>query len=155
MGPFSGVADRDERILTGGWPGPWQDLFGVRVEEHWPLAAPVEVASALLGNFTAADFAEWAQARGAETVAHVRGGPLDGRPMVLRHRYGAGTAWYVATLPSADGMRRLLARVCADAGVRPVLPGLPEGVEAVRRGGWVFLLHHDTGEVEIRAAAPD
>lgn len=152
VGPFSGVTDPDERVYTGGWPGPWLDLLGVRVEEHWPLpdGELLDIASASLGDFTATMWAEWTVARGADTVAAVRGGPLHDRPVVLRHPYGAGTAWYVATLPSPEAMRRLLRRVCADAGVAPVLPDLPPDVEAVRRGDLVFLLHHDTGRVEIR-----
>ncbi|MEV0131088.1 beta-galactosidase [Dactylosporangium sp. NPDC050688] len=152
VGPFTGITDPDERVHTGGWPGPWQDLLGVRVEEHWPLPDDVllDVASAELGDFTATTWAEWGEARGATAVASVRGGPLNGRPVVLRNAYRAGTAWYVATLPSPDAMRWLLRRVCAGAGVAPVLPGLPPDVEAVRRGDLVFLLHHDTGRVEIR-----
>ncbi|GAA1540641.1 beta-galactosidase [Dactylosporangium maewongense] len=153
VGPFSGVTDPSERVYTGGWPGPWQDLLGVRVEEHWPLDAPIAVTSSSLGDFTATMWAEWTEARGAETVAAVAGGTLDGRPAVLRKSFGAGTAWYVATIPAPDAMRRLLRRVCAEAGVAPVLPDLPPGVEAVRRGDLVFLLHHDTGEVEIRRAS--
>ncbi|GAA3283755.1 beta-galactosidase [Dactylosporangium vinaceum] len=159
LGPFSGVADPEERIYTGGWPGPLRDLVGVRVEEHWPLpdGEPVEVESDELGPFTAATWAEWAESTGADVVARARGGPLDGRPLVLRNRFGAGTAWYVATLPSAGGLARLLARVCADTGVRPVLDGLAPGVEAVRRGPVVFLLDHGTGTVEVRidGAIPD
>ncbi|GAA3239457.1 beta-galactosidase [Dactylosporangium siamense] len=152
VGPFSGVTDRDERVHTGGWPGPWQELLGVRVEEHWPLpdGSPLDIASPLLGDFTATRWAEWTVARGAETVAAVRGGPLHDRPMVLRNCFRAGTAWYVATLPEPDALRRLLRQVCAEAGVTPVLPDLPPDVEAVRRGDLVFLLHHDTGRVEIR-----
>ncbi|GAA4249192.1 beta-galactosidase [Dactylosporangium darangshiense] len=152
MGPFSGVADPDERIFTGGWPGPLRELFGVRVEEHWPLPGGerLDIACPELGDFTATGWAEWSEARGADVVAAVRGGPLDGRPAILRHRHGNGTAWYVATLPEPAALARLLARVCADAGVEPVLPGLPPGVEAVRRGERVFLLHHDDGRVELR-----
>ncbi|MET7400538.1 beta-galactosidase [Dactylosporangium sp. NPDC005572] len=147
MGPFSGVADRSERVFTGGWPFGLMELFGVRVEEHWPLSAPLAVGGEL-GDFEATGFAEWASARGAAVVAAARGGPLDGRPMILRH----GRAWYVATLPSAAAMRRLLRRVCAEAGVRPVLAGLPPGVEAVRRGDRVFLLDHDSLTVSVVAA---
>ncbi|GAB3840988.1 beta-galactosidase [Dactylosporangium cerinum] len=155
VGPFSGVTDRDERVYTGGWPGPWQDLLGVRVEEHWPLpdGSLLDIVSPLLGDFTATMWAEWTVARGAETVASVRGGPLHDRPVVLRHRHGAGTAWYVATLPAPDALRRLLRHVCTEAGVTPVLPDLPPDVEAVRRGDLVFLLHHDTGRVEFRREA--
>ncbi|WP_433205924.1 beta-galactosidase [Dactylosporangium sp. CS-047395] len=131
LGPFSGVADGDERVHIGGWPGLLMDLVGVRVEEHWPLPS---------------GWVEWAEPRGAEVVEHVRGGPLDGRPVVFRH----GRAWYVGHTPPPADLARLLARVCAEAGARPVLADLPPGVEAVRRGRVVFLLHHDDCRAEIR-----
>ncbi|MGN5380362.1 beta-galactosidase [Streptomyces lasalocidi] len=44
------------------------------------------------------------------------------------------------TVPYRGG--ELLASVAAGAGVRPVPAGLPAGVEAVRRGGLLFLLNH-------------
>lgn len=79
-----------------------------------------------------------------ETVAY-RGGELDGLPAVLRK----GRAWYVSTLPEPGALRALLARVAAGAGVRPVLDGLPDGVEAVRRGELLFLLHHGREPVTV------
>lgn len=69
----------------------------------------------------------------------------------MRNAYGAGTAWYVATLPEERVMARLLALACEQAGVESVLPGLPDGVEAVRRGEFVFVLDHGRGTVEIRS----
>ena len=74
----------------------------------------------------------------------------DGGPAVTRHAVGDGVAWYAATRfdPSP-----LLARVCAEAGVEPVLEGLPEGVEAVRRSGpggdFVFVLNHTGAPVAV------
>ncbi|WP_433076865.1 beta-galactosidase [Dactylosporangium sp. CA-052675] len=144
LGPFSGVADADERVHLGGWPGLLMDVVGVRVEEHWPLDGPIAV-----GDFTASTWAEWAEPTTAEVIASARGGPLDARPLVFRN----GRAWYLATVPEPGALARLLARVCAEAGVRPVLDGLPPGVEAVRRGNLVFLLDHGSGRVRIRAGA--
>ena len=34
---FSGIADRSDRIVTGGYPGMLRDLLGVRTEEFYPL----------------------------------------------------------------------------------------------------------------------
>ncbi|WP_203672989.1 MULTISPECIES: Beta-galactosidase C-terminal domain [unclassified Streptomyces] len=46
-------------------------------------------------------------------------------------------------------MRAILERALADAGVTPVLPGLPAGVQASVRAGdgydILFLLHHTDG----------
>lgn len=55
-------------------------------------------------------------------------------------------------------MRALTDDVCRTASVAPVLPGLPEHVQAtVREGGggrFVFLLNHGQDAVEIRLPAP-
>jgi beta-galactosidase len=64
-----------------------------------------------------------------------------------------GRAWYVSTLPVPQALRTLLARITAGAGVRPVLDGLPAGVEAVRRGDLLFLLHH--GREPVTVTLPD
>ncbi len=270
LGPFSGVSDPDERIRLGGYPAPFRDLLGLRVEEYWPLpdGEPLELRSELFGDFTAASWAEWLTidrvrvsvsvngkvgaigadgsdrdggGRGssesygndesrygsdgsstasdsrdggigsddsgsgdgdgggerdigagsgsasrdgissgsgsgsgdgissgsgsgdgsgdgdgissAEPLAEITSGPLTGIPAILRHAYGAGTAWYVATLPEERVLAQLLHLACAEADVQPVLPGLPPGVEAVRRGDLIFVLDHNTCTVEIQNSA--
>ncbi|HEV2342764.1 MAG TPA: beta-galactosidase [Actinocrinis sp.] len=152
MGPFSGVSDPDERIRLGGHPAPFRDLLGLRIEEYWPLpdGEPLELSSELFGDFTAESWAEWLTADGAAPLAEIASGPLAGIPAILFHAYGAGTAWYVATLPEARALARLLDLACIEAGVLPVLRGLPVGVEAVRRGDLVFVLDHIRGTVEVR-----
>ena len=90
-------------------------------------------------------------------LAEVDGGDLDGTPVVLRHRYGGGTGWYLATRPEPTAMARIMGRACAEAGVGPVAPVTP-GVEAVRRtgagGSWLFLLNHDDRPVETALPSP-
>jgi hypothetical protein len=39
--------------------------------------------------------------------------------------------------------------VCGEAGVEPVLPGLPAGVERVRRGDHIFVLNHTDEPVAL------
>jgi beta-galactosidase len=155
MGPFSGVSDPDERIRLGGYPAPFRDLLGLRIEEYWPLpdGEVLPVASDELAGFTAAGWAEWLTASTATVVATFAAGPLVGIPAVLRNSYGEGTAWYVATLPEPAALARILQTACSRAGVEPVLSGLPANMEAVRRGERIFLLDHDDGSVEIRPAA--
>lgn len=172
LGPFSGVADPQERIRLGGYPAPLRELLGLRIEEYWPLpdetvldvawtAAALEfgepegMAQAdrtdpAPTRFTARSWGEWLAADGAQVLARFASGPLDGLPAVLRNDFGAGRAWYAATLPDPAALARILLGACAEAGARPVLPDLPPGVEAVRRGDRVFLLDHGTATVEVR-----
>ena len=86
-------------------------------------------------------------------------GPLAGRPAVTRHDVGAGTAWYLSTLPDDASLDAVLGDVLDAAGVLPVLPGLPVGVEAVRRrspdSSWLFLANDTADSHEIDIAGHD
>ncbi|RZU10786.1 beta-galactosidase [Streptomyces sp. BK239] len=146
-GFLTGVADHDDRVRPGGMDARLRELFGIRVlHEWWPLQA---------GEHTECDGFRgtlWSEeiepSDDAETHARYRGGDLDGMPAVLRR----GRAWYVSTLPEPDPLRDLLARIAADAGAGPVLGGLPDQVEALRRGDLLFLLNH--GRDTVRVAVP-
>ncbi|GAA2302524.1 beta-galactosidase [Streptomyces kunmingensis] len=143
-GFFTGVADTDDRVRAGGMDARLRELFGIRtVHEWWPLE---ERETVDCGTFEGTLWSEELSAEpGAEVVAAYRGGDLDGLPAVLRR----GHAWYLSTLPEPPALRSLLADAAAGAGVRPPLSGLPAGVEAVRRGDLLFLLHHGRGEVTV------
>jgi beta-galactosidase len=60
-------------------------------------------------------------------------------------------------MPEQDALAELTARALADAGVTGVLPEVPPGVEAVRRGPALFLLNHgdDAADVPIPHRAED
>jgi beta-galactosidase len=141
---LSGVADEYARIRLGGYPGAYRDLLGVRVTEFHPLAEADRVD--LSGGGTGRIWSETVELAGAEPVVAYLGGVLDGRPAVTRHRVGDALAWYVSTRPDDDSYRRLLSEAARLAGVTPVCPGAPSGVEAVRRRhgdrSWLFLLNH-------------
>jgi beta-galactosidase len=143
-GFLTGAADADDRIRPGGMDARLRELFGIGiVHEWWPLE---EDETADCGDFRGTLWSEEIEAAGgAETVAAYRGGELDGLPAVLRN----GRAWYVSTLPEPPALRDLLADVADQAGVRPVLDGLPEGVEAVRRGDLLFVLNNGSDRVTV------
>jgi beta-galactosidase len=149
---FSGIVDTDDAIRLGGYPGAFRTLLGVRTEEFAPLAEGETVR--LDDGSSASLWTEDLRLEGAEAIASYADGPMAGRPAVTRRALGDGVAWYVATRLDPGP---LLSRVCGEAGVEPVLPGLPEGVEAVRRrgagGDFVFVLNH-TG-APVRVDGPD
>ncbi|WP_327351354.1 beta-galactosidase [Streptomyces sp. NBC_01304] len=146
-GFHTGAADADDRVREGGMDGRLRELFGIRtVHEWWPLD-PGETVGC--GTFRGTLWSEELEAaEDAEVVASYEGGELDGLPAVLRR----GQGWYISTLPEPDALRELLTTVAREAGVRPVLDGLPAGVEAVRRGDLLFLLNH--GRLPVELAVP-
>ncbi|WP_320068571.1 beta-galactosidase [Micromonospora sp. RTGN7] len=151
---LSGVADEHARVRPGGYPGAFRDVLGVRVEEFHPLADGDEVP--LAGGGTGRIWTETVRLAGAETILAYAGGVLAGQPAVTRHRYGAGTAWYVSTRPDDETYGRLLAEAALAAGAAPTCPAAPTGVEAVRRrgprGSWLFLFNHTDRAHRVSAA---
>ena len=124
----------------------------MRTEEFHPLLPGESVA--LDDGSTATVWTEDLRLDGAEALVRYLDGPVPGRPAVTRH----GAATYVATRLDDGATDPLLAGVCAAAGVRPVVEGLPAGVEAVRRRGehdYVFLLNHGSETVSVPVTGPD
>ncbi|MFJ3666726.1 beta-galactosidase [Streptomyces sp. NPDC090106] len=148
-GFLTGVADQDDRVREGGMDARLRDLFGIRtLHEWWPLEAE---DTADCGAFRGTLWSEEIEREEDATVDAVfKGGELDGLPAVLGRDRGSGRARYLATLPEPDALRALLAGYAAGAGVRPVLDGLPAGVEAVRRGESLFLLNHGRDTVRVQ-----
>ncbi|WP_408653479.1 beta-galactosidase [Jatrophihabitans sp.] len=144
---FSGIVDSADHIVPGGYPGALRELLGIRIEEFFPLLAGQSVALSDYGSGVV--WSELGRTEGAEQLAGYAGGPVAGSPAVTRNRVGAGQAWYLGTTLADQQLAALLARVLAEAGVRPLLAGLPARVEVVRRrgedAGYTFVLNH-TGE---------
>lgn len=60
-----------------------------------------------------------------------------------------GAAWYVAADLDSLSRSALAELLTLHARIRPTMPGLPDGVEAVRRGQHLFLLNHSDRAVEL------
>ncbi|APU19489.1 beta-galactosidase [Actinoalloteichus sp. GBA129-24] len=155
LGYFSGIVDEHDHIRLGGYPAPFREALGLRIEEFDPLpeGETVRCSSTLLGGFEARDWLEELRPEGAEVVAEVAEGRRAGRPVVLRHEFGTGTAWYVATEPDPTALAALTRQVCTDAGVTGVLDGLPAGVTATRRGRVLFVINHGPDPVSVELPA--
>jgi beta-galactosidase len=153
MSFFSGIVDPSDRIRLGGYPAPWRDLLGLRVEEFAPL--PEGALVRLAGDLGAAD-AEgvgrvWQDAidlLGADPVLSYVEGHLAGRAAATRHPYGRGEAFYLGTLPDRATLRGLVERACRRAGVE-FRTDVPPGVEVVRRGDCLFVISHLDRPVDL------
>jgi beta-galactosidase len=145
MSFFSGIVDEHDQVYLGGYPAPFRELLGLTIPEFRPLAE--DEPAVVLGR--AATASVWSEEIVPET-ATVQGTFQSGSPALTRNDLGSGTAWYLGTRLDPEAMRTVLAEVTLGAAVTPVLSGLPEGVQAARRGNYVILLNHNTTEVEIR-----
>jgi beta-galactosidase len=151
---FSGIVDEHDRVHLGGYPGPLREVLGVRVEEFCPAAEhetfPVRGYGALAQVEGVADlWREDLRLDGAEPEIAFDSQDWAGRPAVTRHEYGKGTARYLSTRLDPATMRAVLGLALAEAGVTPVVAGLPSGVQASVRAGagrrFLILLNH-TGD---------
>jgi beta-galactosidase len=161
MSFFSGIVDANDRVRLGAYPAPFTDLLGLRIGEFWPLAADAPVQAEFHADqaaFAAGFWADVIEPSGAEVAASYRGGELAAMAALTRHRFGSGLAWYLGTRPDEAAMRRIMVTAAHEAGARPVLPGLPPGVEAVRRTGagrsYVLLLNHSGAPADVGLPEP-
>jgi beta-galactosidase len=148
---FSGIVDEDEKVRTGGYPGAFRDLLGIRTEEFFPL--PPGQSAALDNGTSASLWSEALRLEGAEARVSYTEGHLAGTPAVTRNRHGAGDAWYIATALDAAALRGVVTEAAAGAGI--TLPDAAEGLETVVRSdgdrSYLFLINH-SGEEHKHAA---
>lgn len=149
---FSGIVDKNDHILMGGYPGAFRDLLGIWTEEFTPLRKGDVVH--LSDGSTADVWTEHVHLSGADALATFVDGPVPGGPAITRHVWAQGTAWYVACRLDSEGIDALIASLVREAGVAPVAPTRP-GVEVTRRTddsgtSWTFIINH----TETRASVP-
>jgi beta-galactosidase len=152
---LSGIADANNHVRLGGYPGALRDLLGIRIEEFHPL--PDGVTAPLSTGDNGTVWSERLRTEGAQAVASYTAGPLAGLPAITRNTLGKGTAWYLSTHLADNAHDRFLAEAAAAAEVVPVLPDAPPGIEAIRRHGtagasWLFVFNHSDSPVAIRAS---
>jgi beta-galactosidase len=149
---FSGIVDTSDRIRLGGYPAPWRELLGLRVEEFAPLpeGAAVRLDGARETQASGAGRV-WQDAidlRGADPLLCYAEGHLAGRAAAARHPYGGGEAFYLGTLPDRATLRGLVQQACRRAGIE-FRTDVPPGVEVVRRGDYLFVISHLDGPAEL------
>jgi beta-galactosidase len=85
---------------------------------------------------------------GAEPLLRYAEGHLVGQAAATRHPYGRGEAFYLGTLPDQATLGALVEQACRRAGVE-FRTDLPPGVEAVRRGDYLFVISHLDRPVDL------
>ena len=156
MSCFSGIVDEREHIRLGGYPAPFVEMLGLRVEDFFPLGED-DVITVGFDDGVEVEGRIWSELirpGEAEVLATFGGGALTGEPAVTRNSYGKGSATYLGTILEESAMASLLMSAWTEAGVASVA-GTPAGVEVVRRQGaghsFLFVLNHHDAEMQVHA----
>jgi len=155
MSFFSGIVDENEQVRLGGYPAPFQEMLGLVVEEYAPYseAQSNTICTTDQKQFRCSFWSDVIHLKSAQALANFEQDYYAGSPAITRNQFGKGTAFHVGTVPDQRGMDWLMEQACKTAGVKPVAPDLPKGVELLRRtnGGssWLFALNHSTENVNL------
>ena len=157
LGPRSGMKDPYNALWPQRQPGPLATLLGARVEQFYALDEPVSV-SGEAGTGQATIWAETLEPLAPDThVGMIYGGSqgwLDGKPAMLTREVGRGTITYLGAWLDPALMRKITDRFLADAGIKPIVPGVATDVEICERSGagkrvWI-VINHGRGAQTLR-----
>jgi beta-galactosidase len=138
LGPRSAMKDEYNALQPERQPGPLESFLGGRVDQFYALDSDVPLTGDL-GSGTANIWAEQVSAQSPETKIVERYGKsngwLDDQPAVITRKVGKGSITYVGAWLDAALLNDLTTGLLEEAGVHPILPGVPKGVEVCRRTG--------------------
>ena len=142
MSPFSGIVNETDHVYLGGYPGPFREMLGIRIEEFAPMQPNEhnEVVTRDEETFACQTWTDVMRLDGAQPLAMFTQGSVAEQAAITRNSFGKGTAFYTGTVLDETGMAWLMNTVVSHAQVQPVLD-TPVGIEAVRRGKWLFLIN--------------
>ena len=146
---FTGYVDECNNCSAGGNPGgeAGRRLFGLWSEDFDGLEPAARQSIVWNGKrYSVSDYAEILRLEGAEVEAVYGDDFYAGTPAVARRKLGTGRVIYIGARTEMDFLNDFYGALLDDAGIEPVLPGLPESVRAARRravdGGEYYFLYN-------------
>ena len=161
LGPRSAMKDKYNALQPERQPGPLADFLGGRVDQFYALDEKVPVTGDL-GSGTANIWAEQLSVQSPDTKVIATYGKsngwLDDQPAVITRHVGQGSITYVGAWLDEALLSDLTTGLLAEAGVKPILPGVPQGVEVCRRSGQgksvLILINHNTEQEHVALPSP-
>ncbi len=146
LGQRSGMKNVDNGLQTERQPGPLVSLLGGRVEQYYPLTAPVPV-SGDWGTGTSAEWAELLSTNNPDDKVLMRygvsNGWLDNQPAAITRKVGKGSITYIGAWLDEASLEKAAQWMTSMSGVTPKLGPVPAGVDVYPREsahGQVFIL---------------
>ncbi len=160
LGPRSAMKNEFNGLQPERQPGPLANFLGGRVDQFYALDYDVPL-SGDFGSGTASIWAEQLSIHSPDTKVLMTYGKsngwLDNQPAVISRQVGKGTITYIGAWLDPALMNTMTTQLLQQAGVQPILPSVPAGVEVCRRTGHgksiLILINHNTDEEHIRLPA--
>jgi len=159
MSAHSAIKDRDNAFTAATIPIGLTNLFGIQRDSFQTYQPPSRTNNAVRfedGNATPVRvFAEVLH----PTMAHVIGkwerDYLKDLPAATERGFGKGKAIYYGSLFNLEAARYLIKRYANEAGIKPLLVGVPEQIEVTKRTkgstDFYFLLNHSDSTATVNA----
>ncbi|HBC87600.1 MAG TPA: beta-galactosidase [Lentisphaeria bacterium] len=149
--------DMDNNVVPETLPGCLRRLAGVSVEEYGKLNRPEQRPFALKFKDKKLKSEIWYEIlnlEDASVMAKWSGRHLDGKPAISFRKLGKGNVIYAGTYLTENILKVLIPELAKIAGLKPVWPSAPGGVETVLRFNgkkkiWFFMNHND-GKVTVK-----
>jgi beta-galactosidase len=132
------MKDEDNSLWPQRQPGPLAEFLGANVAQFYALDTTVPVN----GDWGSAEDTLWAEQlsiTSPDTKILMRYGKsngwLDDQPAAVTRKLGKGTITYIGASLDPAAMKRAAAWMLSDAGLAPVLPNIPEGIDVAIRSG--------------------
>lgn len=148
---FTDVVDENDHFRPGGYGTQLADVLGGEPVDFWGVE-PVDGRSILTADealFEPRTMIEQFEANGGETLARTD----EGAPALVRNVLGKGTSLHLTSFADADLADWLIGHAVNESGARPVLSGLPDGIEAIATAHGVTVINHAGHDVTF--AGPD
>ena len=153
--PYTGLVDEHDLAFLGGYPGPLKKLLGIWVEETDVLPPGQKNGFTYHGvRYEAAQLFDILGSKDPETevLASYESDFYQGTPVITRHPYGEGSAWYFTTRSTGEFYRAFLSDRIRECGIRRLLPpqdGLEVTCRYNDRAEYLFLLNHRDTQTEV------
>jgi beta-galactosidase len=152
---MSGRVDETDLAFNNGYPGTLARVLGIWVEETDALYEN-QVNSIVMqdgsGEYICRRLADLLHVETADVLATYGSDFYQGMPVLTRHHFGAGEAYYLASEPDADFLAHFYGTLLDQKHIAPLLDA-PEGVEvSVRYKNdmpIIFILNHTDKPVGV------
>jgi Beta-galactosidase len=157
LGPRSGMKDQFDALHTQRQPGPLAAALGAHVQQYYALD-PKDPAPRLSGELGSGTASIWAEVLAPDAPGtHVlltygsdttgSSGWLADHPAAVESSVGKGTLTYIGAMLDRKLTASAISHILASAGVSPILPNVPAGVELMQRSApgrppvWILINH--------------